>query len=168
MSQSTRVTLGKIIGLYGLHGWVKVYSYTDPIANILNYSPWQLYHHGQWQTVTIAEGKLNGKRVIAHLESGQDRDQAAQLLGAEIAVYREQLPPLAPGEYYWLDLIGFTVINTKRIILGKVHHLLETGANDVFVVTGERERLIPFLWERVVITIDFPSQLITVDWEEDF
>jgi 16S rRNA processing protein RimM len=160
--------IGRISGLYGVRGWVKVFSYTSPITNILNYSPWQLCQHGQWRTLSVCEGRAHGKGIIARLESIPDRDEAARLLGAEIAVNREQLPPAPEGEYYWTDLIGLTVINREGVTLGQVDHLLETGANDVLVVKGERERLIPFLLELVVLEVDLAQRMLRVDWEEDF
>ncbi|OAD23341.1 16S rRNA-processing protein rimM [Candidatus Thiomargarita nelsonii] len=164
----TRVSIGRINGLYGVHGWIKVFSYTRPITNILNYSPWQLYQHGQWRTVSLSEGQAHGKGIIARLESIHNRDEAARLLGSEIAVNREQLPPTPKGEYYWADLIGLTVVNREDITLGQVEHLLETGANDVLVVKGERERLIPFLPEQVVVDVDLAQSVLRVDWDEDF
>ncbi|KHD06063.1 ribosome maturation factor RimM [Candidatus Thiomargarita nelsonii] len=164
----TRVSIGRINGLYGVRGWIKVFSYARPITNILNYSPWQLYQHGQWQTVSLSEGQAHGKGIIARLDSISNRDEAARLVGSEIAVNREQLPPTPKGEYYWADLIGLTVVNREDITLGQVDHLLETGANDVLVVKGERERLIPFLREQVVVDVDLAQGVLRVDWDEDF
>jgi 16S rRNA processing protein RimM len=163
-----RITIGRISGLYGVRGWVKIFSHTRPIENILNYSPWQLGQSGQWQTISVSEGRLQGKGIIAHFESINDRDQASHLLGAEIAVDREQLPQPTNGEYYWADLIGLTVINRDDIILGQVDHLLETGANDVLVLKGERERLIPFLIEQVILNVDLAQSVLRVDWDADF
>ncbi len=163
-----RIMIGRISGLYGVRGWVKVFSYTCPIKNILNYSPWQLGKNGLWQTIAVSEGRSQGKGIIARLESIIDRDQASRFLGAEIAVERQQLPQLADGEYYWADLIGLTVINREGVTLGRVDHLLETGANDVLVVKGERERLIPFLLEHVVLDVDLAQSVLRVDWGVDF
>jgi 16S rRNA processing protein RimM len=118
--------------------------------------------------MSVCEGQAHGKGIIARLESIHDRDEAARLLGAEIAVNREQLPPAPEGEYYWADLIGLTVQNHKGITLGQVDHLLETGANDVLVVKGDRERLIPFLLEQVILDVDLAQRLLRVDWDEDF
>ncbi|RKZ45698.1 MAG: ribosome maturation factor RimM [Candidatus Parabeggiatoa sp. nov. 3] len=164
----TRMMLGRISGLYGVRGWLKVFSYTRPITNILNYSPWQLYQQGQWQTLALCEGKTHGKGIIVRLETIQDRDQAAQLQDAEIAVNRSQLPRTPESEYYWADLIGLTVVNREDITLGQVAHLLETGANDVLVLKGERERLIPFVQDQVILDVDLVQGIIQVDWDDDF
>jgi 16S rRNA processing protein RimM len=168
ITNMTRVMLGRINGLYGVRGWVKVFSYTRPMTNIFDYSAWQLYQHGEWQTLALCEGKAQGKGIIARLETIEDRNQAAQLLGAEIAVCRSQLPHTPEGQYYWADLMGLTVINNKDITLGEVAHLLETGANDVLVLKGERQRLIPFVRDHVILEVDLAQGIIRVDWDEAF
>jgi 16S rRNA processing protein RimM len=163
------VILGKITGLYGVRGWVKVYSHTEPRANIVKYSPWLIRKPGaDWQEITVRSGKAHGKGVVAQLQGVNDRDQAAQLMGAEIAVPRSQLPAAAEGEYYWADLVGLHVVNLEGVELGKVSHLMETGANDVLVVKGERERLIPFLQPDVVTEVDLDTGRIQVDWDPEF
>jgi 16S rRNA processing protein RimM len=167
-TETQRLVIGRINGLYGVRGWVKVYSYTDPITNILDYSPWQLWQHGAWHSVKLQQGQAHGKGIIAQLEGCFDRDQAARLLGAEIAILREHLPPPPPDEYYWSDLIGLTVVNQAEQTLGVVERLLETGAHDVLVVQGERERLIPFVLERIVLAVDLTARRIQVDWDADF
>lgn len=163
-----RVTIGQIRGLYGVRGWVKVFSYTNPNTNILNYSPWQLSLQGQWQTLSLDAGKAHGKGVIAGLRSIHSRSDAAHLVGAEIAIDREQLPIPPVGEYYWADLIGLTVVNCDDATLGIVSHLIETGAHDVLVVKGERERLIPFVLEHIVLNVDLIQRVLRVDWDADF
>lgn len=161
-----RVVLGRIAGLYGVRGWVRVYSETEPRQGILNYSPWLI---GPGETVwRVLEGRLHGKGVVARLEGCDDRDQAARLLGLEISVWREQLPPPAPDEFYWIDLEGLAVVTQRGDELGQVARLFATGANDVLVVAGERERLIPFVWERVILEVDFAQRLIRVDWDPEF
>lgn len=130
------VALGKVNGLFGVKGWIKVFSDTQPRENILNYSPWFLKHNGQWQEFKLLSGKPHGKGVIAQLAGCSDRDIAAELIGSQIAIKREQLPKASPGEYYWSDLKGLKVINLEGIDLGKVASMLETGANDVMVVLG--------------------------------
>ncbi len=163
------VILGKITGFYGVRGWVKVYSHTEPRANIVNYSPWLIRRPGQdWQPLVVKAGKAHGKGVIAQLQGIEDRDQARPLLGAEIAVRREQLPAPGPGEYYWADLVGLQVSNREGISLGLVASMMETGANDVLVVEGERQRLIPFIQPDVVVDVDLQTGTIQVDWDPDF
>ena len=118
--------------------------------------------------MSVCEGKAHGKGIIARLDSIHDRDEATRLIGADIAVDREQLPQTAGDEYYWTDLIGLTVINREGITLGQVDYLLETGANDVLVIKGERERLIPFVLSHTVLDIDLVQRVLQVDWDVDF
>jgi 16S rRNA processing protein RimM len=168
MSQPAQIFLGKINGLYGIQGWVKVFSYTDPLTNIFNYSSWQLCQQGRWQTVAVHEGQVQGRGLIARLAGCHTRDEAARFIGAEIAVDRAQLPPLAEGEYYWADLLGLKVFNQQGVFLGEVDYLLETGAHDVLVLKGETERLIPFVLEHIVLAVDLTQKILRVDWDEDF
>ncbi|MEE9493577.1 MAG: ribosome maturation factor RimM [Gammaproteobacteria bacterium] len=162
------IAVGRISGVYGVRGWVKIFSYTQPRENILKYSPWDILRQGQWQTVNVEEGKAHGKGVIARLENCTDRDQAYALIGTEISVSRQQLPSLAQGEYYWRDLIGLLVVNTQGDKLGQVEKLMETGANDVLVVAGEREYLIPYVMGNTVLHVDIDKGELLVDWDRSF
>lgn len=162
------VLLGRISGLYGVRGWVRVFSYTEPRENILAYRHWLVRRGAQWTPVTVAEGRRHGKGIVVRLEGCTDRDAAAGWLESEIAVPRSALPPLAPGEYYWTDLQGMEVETVQGEVLGSVDFLLHTAANDVLVVKGERERLIPFLQGQVVLEVDPESRRIVVDWDPDF
>ncbi len=160
--------MGRISGLFGVRGWVRVYSYTQPRDNILRYTPWSVRRPQGWCSMALDEGCRHGKGVIARLEGVADREAAAALLGAEVAVSRDQLPPLEQGEYYWSDLIGLKVQNLRGEDLGVVVDLLETGAHDVLVVRGERERLIPFVPGRVVTAVEPEAGTLRVDWEPDY
>ncbi len=164
-----RVILGRIAGVYGVRGWVKVFSETKPKENIFSYSPWQINLNGAWQSVEVVEGKPHGKGLVAQLASYDDRERARQLVGAEIAVDKEQLPAAEEGEYYWADLVGLKVVTLDGTELGRVDHLLETGANDVLVVVeSERERLIPFVQGRYIHQVDLQAGVIRVDWDPEF
>lgn len=163
------IHLGHINGLYGVKGWVKVYSETQPRDNILSYTPWLIRQAGQeWQTLLVTDGRLQGKGVVAHLQGYDDREQARQLMGAEIAIYREQLAPLADDEYYWSDLQGLAVETVNGVSLGTVDYIFDTGANDVLVVSGDRERLIPFIQGQTIRKIDLQGGTIQVDWDPEF
>lgn len=167
-SPDTLVTVGRISGVYGVQGWVRVFSHTEPRDNILEYNPWQLRLPEGWREVALLAGRAHGKGVIAQLDGCGDRDQAARWVGAEIAIRRDQLPATPAGEYYWRDLIGLRVVNAEGVDLGVVDHLLETGANDVLVVRGERERLIPYAPGAVITGVDLAAGELRVDWDADF
>lgn len=162
-----RIVIGRVSGLSGLRGWVKLFSYTDPRSNLLNYREVELGQEGEWRQARLIEGRPQGKTLIGRFEGVEDRDQAAELLDQEIAVRRGQLPEESGG-VYWTDLIGLEVINVRDESLGTVDHLIETGANDVMVLSGERERLIPFVRNTVVKEIDQDRGYILVDWEKDY
>jgi len=162
------ISVGLVSGIFGVRGWIKVYSYTDPRENILTYSPWTLKKGKDSKQVKVVDGRRHGKTVVACLDNINDRDQAADLNGWEILIRPEQLPKAKKGEYYWSDLIGLQVNTVDGVELGVVKQMLETGANDVVVVMGERERLIPFLQERTIISIDLLAGVMIVDWDADF
>lgn len=166
------ILLGRVSGLFGVKGWIKVYSDTEPRENILNYSPWYLQREGKWQPYELIAGRPHGKGIVAQLANCPDRDTAAELIDSTIAIRRDQLPAAGEDEYYWSDLRGLKVITTQGVELGQVVNLMETGANDVLVVreTHEagRERLIPFIRGQVIQDIDLESGLLTVDWDPEF
>ncbi len=163
------VMLGRVTGAYGIQGWVKVHSETSPRDNIVRYSPWCLEQRGQRATHIVSAGRLQGKSVVAKLVGCDDRDAAEQLIGAYIQVQRGQLPePSRPGEYYWADLIGLAVETTDGVSLGRIERLFETGANDVIVVQGERERLIPYVWGQMVREVDLDLGVMRVEWDPEF
>ncbi|MGI9222954.1 MAG: ribosome maturation factor RimM [Woeseiaceae bacterium] len=161
------VLLGRIVGLFGVKGWVKVYSYTEPREAVLDYEDWLLGRNDDWQMVGLAEGKRHGKSVIARLRGVEDREAAAALVGNDIGILRDRLPEPEDGSYYWSDLEGLTVVHKDGTELGKVAYVMATGANDVLVTEGPNERLIPFVREKVILGVDIASGVITVDWEWD-
>jgi len=163
------VILGRISGVHGVRGWVKVYAETREREDILRYKRWYLRRPGGWQEARPLEGRMQSSGVVvARLEGIESIDQARVLIDAEIAVKRAQLPKLKRSEFYWSDLEGMKVVNVEGADLGKVSHLFETGANDVLVVKdSERERLIPFTKDAVK-KVDLAAREIRVDWDPDF
>ena len=147
---------------------MKVFSYTEPRENILSYSPWQLRKGGQQKVLEVLEGQRQGKNIIVHLEGIDDRDTAAAMAGWKVFIDRSQLPETHENEFYWADLCGLKVITRENIELGTVDHLLETGANDVLVVIGEKERLIPFVLGQTVIEVNLDKGQMIVEWDPDF
>jgi 16S rRNA processing protein RimM len=161
-------------------GWVKVFSYTDPMESIVDYNPWYVRPQNRsrlpWKKVRIEAGKRHAKTVIAKLEDCNDRDEAQSYTGSEIAIVPEQLEELSgKDEYYWRELTGLRVINQQDFELGTVEHLMETGANDVLVVVAEegpeklkKERLIPWILHDVVLAVELEQGILRVDWDPDF
>lgn len=172
---SNTVIVGKIGAAYGIKGWLKINSYTDPEENIFEYSPWKLEHNGELKEVDISEWRHHNKGLVAKLSGIDDRTAAELVKGATVIVAAAQLPELPGNEYYWRDLEGMEVVTDKGYNLGSVNNMMETGANDVMVVKantgdafGKKERLIPFLDGQVIKNIDAEKRLITVDWDPSF
>jgi len=167
LTETKPVLLGRISGLYGVKGWIKVHSYTEPRDAILDYNDWLLFRDSDQQSVKVAEGKRLGKLVIARIDGVDDREDAARYVGNDISVPREQLPAAGRDEFYWADLEGLQVVHSDGRVLGKVAYLLATGANDVLVVQGDQEILIPFVQNEVIKDVDLAAGVINVDWEWD-
>jgi len=162
------ITMGRIAGPYGVMGWSHVVSYTETPSDLLELLPWQLKTAGRWKEVEVAAGKRHGKGLVVKLVSCEDRDAAALNSGLEIGVARNRLPETEENEYYWSDLTGLQVVTIEGTELGVVDHLIETGSNDVLVVKGECERLVPFIQGQVIKKVDLESSVIEVDWDPDF
>lgn len=163
-----RVLIGRVVGLHGVRGGVKVESFTEPRDRIFDYQPWIVRQAGA-ERVARARPLVRQQRIAAMIDGVEDREAAAALLGAEVCVRRAQLPPPSPGEYYWTDLEGLAVVNLDGVPLGTVESLFATGANDVMVVRqGERERLVPFVRGSHVHRVDLDGGRIVVDWDPDF
>lgn len=161
------VTMGEVIGLFGVRGWVKVFSHARPRESLFDFGEWWLVKDGNQRQYALSEGQPQGKGLIAKLKGVEDRNAAAGLVGSEIRVPLDALPILPEGEYYWSQLEGLKVKDSFGRELGAVDHLFETGANDVIVVKGEREILIPYVPD-VVKHVDLDARTMEVDWDPDY
>jgi 16S rRNA processing protein RimM len=163
-----KIIVGQINGIYGVKGEVKVFSHTDPRANILNYSPWLLNIKGEWQAFDVLQSQVlqGGKSIVALLEGILDRDIAKQFMGVEIAILSSQL--VATDGFYWRDLIGCEVFNQDNVLLGTVQELVETGAHDVLRIRNaqtDSSILIPYVFEEYIQEVDIDSKKIKVHWD---
>ena len=169
MSSERMITVGRLHGAFGVRGEVKLESFTDPLRAIGKYLPWTLRDargvERACESVRVREG---GKGLIATMPGIEDKDASDALRGVDVLVPRSALPPPAPGEYYWVDLEGLRVVNVEGADFGVVSHLFSTGANDVLVARGERERMIPFVQPDFIRSVDFDAGVVTVDWDADF
>lgn len=166
------LTLGRIVGVFGVKGWVKVESFTEPRNNLFNYRDWRLASATPI-TATLEQGKAQGAGMVAKLVGIEDREQAANLIGSEIQVPRSQLPEIKPGEHYWVDLEGLEAFTTDGAKLGVVSHLFATGANDVIVISGSdakgaREHMVPYVMDHFVKEVDMVGKKIVLDWDPTF
>jgi 16S rRNA processing protein RimM len=170
---SARLVIGRITGCYGIKGWVKIHSYTEPMENFLDYGGWMVERRGGLEAVDFDAGRRQGKGLVAHIRGVDDRNQAETFQGLEVSVEGGVLPELEEGDYYWHQLQGMQVwcgTENGQVLLGEVDYLLETGANDVLVIKAcegsidQRERLIPWLPGTTVIQVDQAAGRIEVDW----
>ena len=167
------IVLGKIYSVHGVRGEVKVYSFTDPLDNLLDYRHWTLRRDAEVRQAELVSGRVQAKSLVVKLKGLDDRDVARTFAGFDICVPRSLLPVLAAGDYYWHQLEGLKVVDQQGQLLGRVDHLLETGANDVLVVRpcpgslDDRERLLPYT-EQCVQSIDLAGGEMRVDWDADF
>jgi 16S rRNA processing protein RimM len=172
--QAQETVIGQITSVFGVKGWLKVYSFTDPKEGILDYRNWTLVHNGKRRPVKVEEGRRQGQGIVVSLKGVGDRDIARSYCGADITVPTTDLPNLPEGEYYWHQLEGLTVVTADNECLGQVDHLIATGSNDVLVVHAtdasidQRERLIPYLPDQVVKKVSLAESVITVEWDPEF
>ncbi|MFT5174088.1 MAG: 16S rRNA processing protein RimM [Gammaproteobacteria bacterium] len=164
----TRVVMGRVRGAHGVRGLLRVQPFSEQRDTLLLFKTWMLGVGGEWCEVSLISGHAHGSELLVKLAGLEDRDHAQQMRGREIAIWRAQLPVLAQDEYYWSDLEGLSVLTCEGENLGVVERVFATGANDVLVVKGEQERLIPFLLGEVVLQVDLQAARIEVDWDPDF
>lgn len=171
------IIIGQISGVFGVHGWVKIFSHTEPRENILQYQPWLIKDKSGWNSVSVIKGRKQGKTIVAQVKGINDREQAHAMIGCDIAIDESQLKKLDDNDFYWRELQGLTVINLDGIEYGKVSSMMATGANDVMVVKLTavlakekeiKETLIPYLMDSVVKKVDTLEGTIKVDWDDDF
>ena len=161
------VVMGQVVAPYGIKGWIKVRSFTEALDSLLDFPVWWLGKEGNWRESRVIEASVHGKTIVASIEASPDRNAAERLKGLQIAVPRSSLPDAEEGEYYWLDLIGLRVFNLEGVELGVVDDIIETGANDVLQVKGEKVHLIPFV-AKFVHDVDRKNGLIRADWGADY
>ena len=161
------IVVGRINGIYGVRGWVKVMSYTRPKENILSYSHCLVYLNGAWQELNIEESQQRGERMLVKFSGIDSPEQARDYLHSDLAVVRAQLPPLENDKYYWFDLIGLEIINQDSLSLGWIKEIVETGANDVLVIEGKGKTriLIPLIMDIYVKQVDLSANTMRVDWQ---
>ena len=174
MTDIQEVLVGEITGSHGLKGWVQVFSYTRPAEKILTYSPWQLTDASESKEVVISSSRVAGKKILVLFEECVSRSQADGLRARKIFIDKSQIPDLEDGDFYWNELVGMQVNSTEGIFLGNVETLIETGANDVLVVSpakgswDDQQRLIPYVDREVIVKVDQVLNQITVDWDPNY
>jgi 16S rRNA processing protein RimM len=161
------VVLGRVGAPFGVQGWVKVTSFTEPAAGIANYPQWTLVRGSETWKVRVLESKRAGQSVAVRLEGVESREAAQSLTGAEVQVDRSELPAVGPKEHYLHDLVGLEAVNRDGVALGRVDGFLDLPAHPVAVLKhGGHERLVPVVRERLV-AVDLEAGRVTFDWHPD-
>jgi len=164
------IIVGSLGTSYGVHGWIKITSFTSPDSNILNYNPWYFKNHGVYSAVKVLDKRIQGQYLVAKLEGCNSPEMAKTWTGREISVPRSALPPCNYNEFYWTDLEGLEVLNQQGTLLGKIDNMMATGSNDVMLVSDETKEKwlqIPFIMHEVVKNVNLQAGTITVDWQDD-
>jgi 16S rRNA processing protein RimM len=163
------IVVGRFQGLFGILGWLKVFSYTRPLHNLAGYTPWYVRCDGELLELTPVQVRAHNKTLVAQIAGYSDRDLAATLLGLDITIARQQLPKPEPGAYYWSELLGCSVVNGEGRELGTVNKFMETGSADVMVINGAAgEYLVPFVQDVYIRRVDLEHRKIVVDWDLDY
>jgi len=165
--EEKKLLVGKINGFFGVQGWVKIFSYTKPRKNILEYQPWYFVDNETYKVIEITSGREQSKTIVAQVKGINNRDEALQLIGKNLYINKDQLPELDNDAHYWHELTGFRVINKNEVDLGIVDYLVDTGSNHVLVTKGETEHWIPYI-EPFLVSVDKYKKVISVDWDENF
>ena len=166
MEDDKKIYLGKITGVHGIKGWLKIQSFSSPPENILNYPSWIINNQGEEDFYSIEQGRKQNNKIVVKLENIDDRNTAESLINSKIQILRSDLPKLSNENYYWSDLVGLSVLNSEEKVIGKIESLIETGANDVMVIiTLKDERiLIPFVMHEIIKEVNVELNYIKIDW----
>jgi len=164
------VILGRLAAPWGIKGWLKVHSYTDPPTALLDYRVWQLSRAGGgWETVKVLSGRAHGagRELVVALEGVLNPEDARQYTSREVGLPRSALPVPPPGEYYWEDMVGCEVATAAGAALGVVSHFHDFPAGPVMAVRGAGgEHWVP-LSPGHLKQVDLGLRRIVVDWNPE-
>jgi len=159
--------MGRIVGAFGVQGWLKVNPFTESPEGLGRFERWVLRTRAGWQEMSLEDFEVHSKGPVAKLAGCDDREGAEKLRGAEVAVARDALGEADEGQLYRVDLVGLEVVDGSGTVLGRVEGFFDTGETGVMVVSGTRERMIPFIPDYVK-AVDREARRITVDWKADY
>ncbi len=170
-SAQSMVLLGRVLAPYGVKGWVKVEPFSESPETLRLISEWRLGKgdpSGAWLAVHVAESAEHSGNIVARFDGCLDRDAALEFRGMGIAVAKDKLPPVKPGEFYLADLVGLEVVNAQGEGLGQIASLFSNGAHEILRVERDgKERLLPFV-PAIVQNVDVQAGVVRVDWQSDW
>lgn len=165
------VLLGRVLAPYGVKGWVKVEPFTESPETLRLFSEWRLGKgdpSDAWKAVKIAESAEHSGNIVARFDGCTDRDAALEYRGMGIAVAKNALPPVKPGEFYLADLVGLAVVNAQGEGLGQIASSFSNGAHEILRVELDgKERLLPFV-PAIVQNVDVQAGVVRVEWQSDW
>jgi 16S rRNA processing protein RimM len=168
MHNKTLVKMGFVRGAFGVKGWLKITANTEYADSLLDFPIWHLGKNDDYQEFEVIKGQVIPEGLVVQLKGVDTREAAHALKGTTIAVSRELFEPAEPDEYYWVDLIGLQIRNKEDILLGSVVDIMQTGAHDILVISGEYgQKLIPFVGQ-FVLDVNMDTKVILVDWGTDY
>jgi 16S rRNA processing protein RimM len=162
---SALIELGIVGAPFGVRGWVKLRSHTDPPERLLDHRELQLGVGGGWRAFRIESSGRSGGQLTVKLNGIDDRDQAQTLRGAPVCVPRSELPQRDERDFYRADLVGCEVVNLAGVRLGVVQHFVETPAHALMVVRGEQEFWVPAVPQHLR-RVDLRARQVVVDWDD--
>jgi 16S rRNA processing protein RimM len=169
VDESSLVVMGRLLGPFGVEGWVKVNAFTESAQSLGAYERWAVRTGAGWLEMDVEDFAVHSRGPVAKLAGCDDREAAQKLRNAEVAIRREAMGEADEGTLYRIDLVGLEVVDAGGAKLGEVEGFFDAGDTTVMVVRGEerRERMIPFVNEYVK-AVDRESRRITVDWKADY
>jgi 16S rRNA processing protein RimM len=159
--------MGRIVGSFGVQGWLKVNPFTETPEGLARFERWVVRTREGWQQVSLEDFAVHSKGPVAKIAGCDDRDAADKLRGADVAIPRESMGDAEEGQLYRVDLVGLEVVDASGTVLGRVEGFFDTGETGVMVVSGTKERMIPFIADYVK-AVDRKAGRITVDWKADY
>ena len=162
---SALIELGVVGAPFGVRGWVKLRSHTDPPERILDHRHLQLGLGGAWRVFRIESSGRSGGQLTVKLNGIDDRDQAQALRGAPVCVPRSELPQRDERDFYRADLIGCEVVNLAGVRLGVVQNFVETPAHALMLVRGAQEFWVPAVPQHLR-RVDLGARQVVVDWDD--
>jgi len=163
-----KIVMGKILGPHGIKGWIKIHPFTEKKDSLIDHKILMASKDEKlWQSFEVECMDVGDKFILAKFKGVDDRNAAEKLNKFFISLDKSSLPKLDENNYYWHELIGLDVKNNEGMHFGKVDSLIETGANDVLVVLGDKEYLIPYI-KQVILEVNLETNMIRVDWQDDY